>query len=89
MATTWLGSSEAAATLGITPRTLYRLIDDGKVRAYRLGRVIRLRSDDINDFLEASQIEPGTRTHLHESRPDATRLAAGLPEGPPTGAGSE
>lgn len=69
MANTWLGSSEAAAQLGITPRTLYRLIDGGKVRAYRLGRVIRLRSEDINDFLEASQIEPGTLTHLHEPSP--------------------
>lgn len=32
--------------LGITPRTLYRLIDAGEIPAYRMGRVIRLQLGD-------------------------------------------
>ena len=39
----WLGSEAAAHHLGITPHTLYRLIDQGQVAGYRFGRVIRLR----------------------------------------------
>jgi excisionase family DNA binding protein len=32
----WLGTKAAASYLGVTPHTLYRLIDDG-LPAYRLG----------------------------------------------------
>src|SRR5690349_10550909 len=37
----WLSTAEAANRLGITPRTLYRFIDEGQLVAYRFGRVIR------------------------------------------------
>jgi excisionase family DNA binding protein len=43
----WLSTAEAAKRLGITPRTLYRFIDQGDVPAYRFGRVIRLKEDEI------------------------------------------
>lgn len=32
----WIGTAEAARFLGITTRTLYRLIDDGQLKAYRI-----------------------------------------------------
>ena len=32
----------AARQLGITARTLYRLINEGEIPAYKLGRVLRL-----------------------------------------------
>jgi len=62
----WLGTREAATRLGITPRTLYRLIDGGALPAYRFGRVIRLRAGDIDDHIDASRILPGTISHLHD-----------------------
>jgi excisionase family DNA binding protein len=43
----WMSTAEAARFLGITPRTLYRFIDQEVVPAYRFGRVIRLRSQDV------------------------------------------
>ncbi|MFZ6005445.1 MAG: helix-turn-helix domain-containing protein [Actinomycetota bacterium] len=61
----WLSTQEAARRLGITPRTLYRFIDLGDLPAYRLGRVIRLKADDIDAFIAASRIEPGTLEHLY------------------------
>lgn len=61
----WLSSAEAAKRLGVTPRTLYRFIDSGQLPAYRLGRVIRLQEADIDAFIEASRIEPGTLDHLY------------------------
>ena len=61
----WLGTSQAARRLGITARTLYRLIDEGELPAYKFGRVIRLRTTDVDDFIERSRIAPGTLEHLY------------------------
>lgn len=61
----WLSTAEAAKELGITPRTLYRFIDEGQLPAYRFGRVIRLQESDIAGFIEASRIQPGSLEHLY------------------------
>lgn len=60
----WLSTADAAASLGITTRTLYRFINQGDLAAYRFGRVIRVKKVDIDAFVEASRIEPGTLDHL-------------------------
>lgn len=61
----WLSTAKAASRLGITPRTLYRLIDEGQLPAYKMGRVIRLKQDEVDDFIEGSRISPGTLEHLY------------------------
>jgi excisionase family DNA binding protein len=61
----WLSTQEAASRLGITTRTLYRFIDQGDLPAYRMGRVIRLQAADVDAFIEASRIQPGTLEHLY------------------------
>lgn len=68
----WLSTQDAAKRLGITPRTLYRFIDQGTLPAYRLGRVIRLKQEDVDTFIEASRIEPGSLEHLY---PESTGKA--------------
>jgi excisionase family DNA binding protein len=65
----WLSTAEAASRLGITPRTLYRFIDEGQLAAYRFGRVIRLKTSDVDMFIEACRIPPGSLEHLY---PDST-----------------
>jgi excisionase family DNA binding protein len=74
----WLGSHEAARVLGLTSRTLYRLIDLGDLPAYRFGRVIRLDRHEIEDYINSCRIRPGTLGHLHRG-----------PDGHPTGQGEE
>ena len=61
----WLSTQDAARRLGVTARTLYRFIDQGDLAAYRLGRVIRLKLSDVDAFIEASRIEPGSLEHLY------------------------
>jgi excisionase family DNA binding protein len=63
--TEWLSTQDAAARLGITPRTLYRFIDQGDLPAYRFGRVIRLRAHEVERFVENSRITPGELVHLY------------------------
>lgn len=64
----WLGTQDAARQLGITPRTLYRLIDEGEIPAYKLGRVLRLRQADVEAFLESARVQPGDLEHLYPER---------------------
>lgn len=63
---TWLSTKEASRRLGITNRTLYRLIDEGKVAAYKFGRVIRLQESDVDAFIESARISPGSLEHLYD-----------------------
>lgn len=56
----WLNTSETAKRLGVTPRTLYRFIDDGALPAYRFGRVIRLKESEVEEFIDKCRIQPGT-----------------------------
>ncbi len=64
----WMSTADAAKRLGITPRTLYRFIDEGQLPAYRFGRVIRLKQSEVDSFIDTCRIEPGTLEHLY---PDA------------------
>lgn len=61
----WQSTAEAAKALGITPRTLYRFINEGQLPAYRFGRVIRLKTAEVDAFVETCRIEPGTLEHLY------------------------
>jgi excisionase family DNA binding protein len=69
----WLSTAEAARRLGVTPRTLYRFINEGQLPAYKFGRVIRLQQAEVDDFIQSVRIEPGTLEHLYpEGRKDAS-----------------
>jgi len=66
----WLSTTEVREQLGITLRTLYRLIDEGQIPAYKIGRVIRMKEEDIQAYLNESRIEPGTLEHLYPATRD-------------------
>lgn len=61
----WLSSNQAADRLGVSLRTLYKFVDEGLVPAYKFGRVYRLREHEVDAFIEASRIAPGTLEHLY------------------------
>ena len=71
----WMGTAEAARRMGITTRTLYKFIDEGHVAAYKFGRVIRLKQSDVDAFIEASRVEPGTLEHLYPEVRTATSVS--------------
>ena len=78
----WLNTDEAAKRLGITTRTLYRFMDQGRLPSYRFGRVFRLKMSDIEKFIEDCRVEPGTLSHLY---PEPN--AADADDGPDTSDG--
>ena len=63
---TWLGVGDVAARLGVVSKTVYRMIDNGSLTAYRIGRVIRVKESDLVSYEDSCRIQPGDLTHLIE-----------------------
>jgi len=61
----WMSTKEAAERLGVTLRSLYRFIDEGALAAYKFGRVIRLKAADVDRYIDACRIAPGSLEHLY------------------------
>jgi excisionase family DNA binding protein len=59
-----MSAEEARAVLGVSLISLYRLIDTEGLRAYKIGRLIRLRPAEVHAWIESRRIQPGTITHL-------------------------
>jgi len=68
----WLNTAETARRLGVTPRTLYRFIDEGQLPAYRFGRVIRLKETEVEEFIDHCRITPGTLDNRYGAEDDQT-----------------
>jgi excisionase family DNA binding protein len=64
----WLSTTETCERLGVTSRTLYRLIDEGKIPAFKMGRVIRLKEPDVISFVrrEDGEGEDGSGTAVSD-----------------------
>lgn len=73
----WMSTQEAARRLGVTPRTLYRFVDEGTLAAYKMGRVFRLKEADVDAFIEGARVAPGSLEHLYPERKIAGMRAAG------------
>ena len=65
-----MGAPEAAEYLGVVLRTLYKFLDEGAIPAYKLGRVIRLKREDVDAFLESQRVVPGSLSHLYSPYDD-------------------
>ena len=60
----WLSTPQTAAELGVTPATVYRLINNGDLAAHRIGRVIRIREEDLDAYLQRTRVPAGGLDHL-------------------------
>lgn len=64
----WLSTTDAAYYLGITSKTLRRLIDSGELPAYRIGRVLRLKQSEVDEFIAGARIVPQEPVRLRTVR---------------------
>lgn len=46
--------SSLARQLSLDRKTIYRAIDSGNLRAFKIGRALRIDPQDVNDWLERS-----------------------------------
>ena len=63
----WISGMEAMEILGVSPRTLQRYRDSGRIPFSKIGKNCRYRLSDIEHVLEAHRID-GT-----EEKPDGLR----------------
>jgi excisionase family DNA binding protein len=47
----WLGLADAAGYLGVSERTIARLLDRGRIRSTTIGRRRLLHRDDLDEYL--------------------------------------
>jgi excisionase family DNA binding protein len=60
----WMSTDAATRYLGVSGATLYRLVDQGLLAAYRPSRSLRFRRSDLDAYLDAVRVQPGDLTHL-------------------------
>ena len=60
-----MSTNNAAARIGVTIPTVYRVIDPDALPAHKFGRVARSHRGDVDAFIEASRVKPGALTHLY------------------------
>ena len=53
-----ISTSDAGKILGVTSKTVIRMIESGEIPGYRVNFVWRLRRQDIVDYLEAHRFKP-------------------------------
>jgi excisionase family DNA binding protein len=46
-----LSVETVADDLSVSTKTIRRLIDDGELRAYRIGRALRVSEDEVRQYL--------------------------------------
>lgn len=55
-----LTAGEVADLLRVSTMTVYRLIRGGELPAVRVGRSYRVRSQDLDAYLEAQLVDPAS-----------------------------
>ncbi len=54
----WLTVLELHNWIGLGRSKAYELIQTGEIPSYRIGRVIRIRRQDVEDWLEKNRYRP-------------------------------
>lgn len=52
---------ECAEQLGISPVTLRRWVQQGRIRHLKIGKYVRFRREHIDEFLAQAEVEPVRR----------------------------
>ena len=50
--------TQIADLFHLNPMTVYRLVKTGELCSYQIGRILRFRRGDIEDFLARSRVTP-------------------------------
>ena len=52
---------QAADALGVSPRTVWTLVNKDQLQAVRFGRTVRIDQRDLDDFIQQAKGDPGVK----------------------------
>lgn len=52
-----LSVADVAEMTGVSRMTVYRLVHDGVITGYRVGRSIRIDGRDVTEFMQSARID--------------------------------
>jgi len=58
-----LDINQAARQLGIAPKTLYKWVERGLVPVIKIGRMVRFREKDLEEWIEHQLHDPAVPIH--------------------------
>ena len=53
----WLTTKELAPYIKVKEKTIYYLVKRGSIPHYRVGKLIRFRKDEIDDWMESKRVQ--------------------------------
>ena len=56
MEKTWLSIKEVGEYLGVSRATVYRWVKDGKLKIHKVGRVSRVKKNDLDKLMEGGGV---------------------------------
>jgi len=54
-----LNTDEVAKHLRVSKRTILREVEHGKLEAFRVGKALRFKREDIENYIEKQKVKPG------------------------------
>lgn len=60
-----IDTAQVAGQLGVTPRFVRRLVDERRIRFYKIGKYVRFDPADIDRFAAAARVEPPGVVQIH------------------------
>ena len=57
----WISANKAGKMLGVTGKTVIRMVEKAEITGYRIGFVWRFRRSDVEAYLEAHKYGPNQR----------------------------
>lgn len=69
--------AEVAAALRVSKMSIYRLVEDEELPAFRVGRSIRIPTQAVWDYLDGRRIAPNADARRISTRGDNLTEAAG------------
>lgn len=66
----WLwNADEVAKHLRVSKRTILREVEHGKLEAFRVGKALRFKREDVEKYIDKQKVKPGES--LDEDAEDA------------------
>lgn len=62
-----LNVEDVAKILRVSKRTVQREVELGRLKAFRVGRALRFKSESVEEYMSNQEVKPGEKVEDEES----------------------